>query len=408
MSMTFSGLQTEVKRRATRDQSGTTFDTAIKNVINFALFRISREAPWRTMRRKQSFDTVTSYTTGSGNASATSNNTLATITGATLLTDGVAIERKVKFSGDGTYYYIKSINGETTITLDRVWQATTKTSMTYEVLPQEAYNLPVQAGHRMFMWHEGYGYPFKLNYITDQDFFEHGAYLTQKAIPTHYRMWGEDWVRAQVSTASAITVSSSSSSDTSKDITIFGNVSGYPDYEVITTNGTTAVTGSKVFDNVERVVKGATTVGRITVTANSANRTVAVIPVGDIVEGIQYKKIQLYPLPNKVFPIYVQFYKDPYRLVNDGDVHELGYQFDEAIILLATSKLKAEQNLNTEADRFYLLWQDEMRTLRRTNMDKIDWFPTLRRPGQSQTDSLVSPGLLYKQAGSNFGPASYY
>ena len=66
MLYTFKDLQDEVKRRATRDQSGTTFDVAIKNIINTSLFRIGREALWRSLRRKGIVTTVTSYTTGSG------------------------------------------------------------------------------------------------------------------------------------------------------------------------------------------------------------------------------------------------------------------------------------------------------------------------------------------------------
>ena len=125
-------------------------------------------------------------------------------------------------------------------------------------------------------------------------------------------------------------------------------------------NGTTQALGSKSFTSIERVVKSGSTVGRVTVTTNSANNTVAVLPVGDTTGGILYKKIQLFPLPNEIIPINVQYYKDPYRLVNDEDIHELGQEFDEAIILLATSKMKYENN-QTEGDKFYALYQDEIR-----------------------------------------------
>jgi len=289
--------------------------------------------------------------------------------------------------------------------VDKAVYAATSTGGTYEILPQEEYSLPIQAGHRIFMWHEGFGYPFRMNYIPDLDFYQHGVYLTIKYIPTHYRMWGEDMVLTQVRKPSIISVVSSSTSDSSTiAVTIFGTVSGYPDYEVINLNGKTT-DGAKIFSSVERVVKNNSTVGRITVTANSGEETVTVLPVGDTTAGPLYRKVQLYPLPNQVFPIHVQYYKYPYALVNDGDVHDLGEDFNEAIILLATAKIKAEANL-TESDRFMALWQDEMRSLKRTNCDKIDWFPTLKRPRQASSDALVAPNLLYRQAGSNFGPAS--
>jgi hypothetical protein len=408
MSIHFQELCEEVKRRATRDQSGTTFDTGIKNAVNFSLFRIARDAPWRSMRRKTTFDTVASYTKGTYAALTSGSTTAVLNSSSTLITDGVNVGRKVKFSASGSYYYINTITGNTAMTLDQTYYASSVTNSTFEVLPQEEYALPIQSGHRMFMWHEGFGYPFRMNYITDTDFYQHGVYLTIKYIPTHYRMWGSDMALAQVRQPSVITVASSSSADISKDITVFGTVSGYPDYEIITTNasdGTIAAAGSKIFSYIERITKYTSTAGRITCTANSGGDTVAVLPVGDTTAGPLYRKIQLYPLPNKVFPIHLEYYKDPYRLVNAGDVHELGDEFDEAIILLATGKIKAEANL-AEGDKFFVLWQDEIRSLKRTNVDKFDWFPTLRRPRQSSSDALAAPNLLYRQAGPSFGPSS--
>jgi len=408
MSINFKGLCDEVKRRATRDQSGTTFDTGIKNAVNFALYRIARDAPWRSLRRKTTFDTVTSYTKSTtGYASITSGSTTVTVTGATFITDGVQIGRKVKLSASGTYYYIKTIPSETTFTIDQEYLNADTTTSTYEILPQEEYVLPLQAGHRIFMWHEGFGYPFRMNYITDIDFYQHGVYLTIKYIPTHYRMWGEDMALNQLRKPSAINIYSSTSADTSIPITVFGEVSGYPDYEVITTNnadGTVAVNGLKTFSSVERIVKNGVTTGRVYCTGNTSD-TVSVLPVGDTTSGPLYRKIQVYPLPNKTFPIHLEYYKYPYRLVNDGDVHELGEDFDEAIILMSTAKIKAEANIS-EGDKFYMMWQDEMRSLKRVNCDKFDWYPKLRRPNSSQSDALASPNLLFRQAGANFGPSS--
>ena len=411
MSVIFKTLQDEVKRRGTRDQGGSTFDQGIKYAINFALFRIGRDAPWRNMRRKATFNTVGSYTTGNTiGASVTSGSNIITVPGASLITDGVIVGRKVKTNATNTYYYINQITSETSMVVDQTLYASTSTGNSYEILPQEEYVLPIQAGHRMFMWHEAFGYPYRMNYMPDTDFYQHGVYLTIKYIPTHYRMWGEDMAYTQVRQPSIMTVVSSSSSDINIPVTIFGTVSGYPDYEVINTNavsGVTASTGAKIFSNVERVVKGTTTIGRITCTANSAQDTVAVLPVGDTTSGPLYRKVQFYPLPTNVFPVHVQYYKDPYSLVNDGDVHELGEEFNEAIILLATGKIKAEANI-ADSDRFFVLWQDEMRSLKRTNCDKFDWIPTLKRPRQTGMDMFVTRNLLYQQAGAAYGPSSRF
>ena len=134
----FKDLQDEVKRRATRDQGGTQFDTGIKNTINSSLFRVARERPWRVLRRKTTFSTITSYTTGSPNAILTNNSATVTVTGATFLTDNVAIGRKVKFSGSGTFYYITQFPSETTMTLDQPFIGTSSSNNTYEILKFKA------------------------------------------------------------------------------------------------------------------------------------------------------------------------------------------------------------------------------------------------------------------------------
>ena len=157
------------------------------------------------------------------------------------------------------------------------------------------------------------------------------------------------------------------------------------------------------------MVKSASTDGRITVDANTANTIIAVLPVGDTTAGILYRKIQLYPLPNSAFDINVQYYKDPYRLVGDNDVHELGQEFDEAIILLAVSKVKAEAEIESGTDNFFSMWKDELKSLKKTNVDKIDWFPTLRRPGKANIlNRRFHPYASQAQVGPFYGSRSYF
>ena len=476
--LTFQDLQTEVARRATKDQNNSQFTTAVQVAINASLFRIAREMPWRVLRRTGSFNTVTSYSsyvftatgvtvapsvgdqyssngyvytfktvttvgststiyaissasqgllqngstgqfirvTGAGDttlnisnttgpAITVSNSTSVTITNGTLITDAVKTGRKIKFASSGTYYFVKQINSNSTITLDQPYNGLGSTSDTYEILPQEEYVLPPQCSHRMFMWHEGYGYPYKMNFVTDQDFFRTGLYLTIKYIPTHYRMWGENDVISQPLQPGNISFVSNNSADTAVAVTIFGTVNGYPDSETVKLNGINQVTSTKVYSYVERVDRGNPSLGLITATSDTNQNTIAVIPAGDTTAGILYAKVQLYPLPTLAFPMHVWYYKDPYRLVNPGDCHELGQDFDEAIILLAVSKIKGESNL-TEGATFYQLWQDEMKSLKKHNCDKMDFFPILRRPDQGPGDMFLTASLKYSQFGGQFGPSS--
>ena len=95
-------------------------------------------------------------------------------------------------------------------------------------------------------------------------------------------------------------------------------------------------------------------------------------------------------------------------MVNDGDIHELGGEFDQAIIYLAIAILKYENNQD-EGDKFIGLYKDEVRNLKRTNVDKIDWLPRLKRAKNSQGPDgiLVNRWLSYQQVGSDYGPYLY-
>ena len=297
MAFTYSDLQTEVLRRAVRDQSGGKFTVAAQNAINLSMWRIARDAKWRTLRRTAQFNTVTTYfngvtsaltinamnaynyanstvawPTGQGPAACANGSNVFTVTGATFISDGIQVGRRIKFDGSVYYFKITSITSETTGTLDQVYDGTTSTGLGYAIMPQETYTLPIQIGHSCFLWHLKYGMPKLMQYIPAQEFYKAGVLDILTNIPVAYRMWGVDAAIQQPISPSVMTIVSSSASDTGIAVTVFGTVNGYPDYEIITSNGTTAVSGAKVFSSVERVIKNQSTIGLITITSNlSAN-----------------------------------------------------------------------------------------------------------------------------------------
>ena len=407
MSFSYKDLQDETKRRAIRNQSGTEFDEEIKNILNTSLVRVAREAKWRSLRRKQTFDTITSYTSGTNFMSVTNSSTTFTLstTAGSFWTDKVEVGRRIRFGTSSWDYTIKTFSTATSGTIDILYRGNTSTATSYEVYPQGEYNLPVQVDHRAFLWHEDYGYPFRMHYIPEQAFLDQWVNLIEKNTPTHYRMWGENTVINQVPSASPLVVTLSSSTDAAVEVTVFGEIGGYPYFEKVGFSaGSTSTNTAYKFDSVERVTKDSNTVGTITVLSSLGSYTVAVIPAGDTTAGIKYSKVQVYPLPNRVFPIHVFYYKDPYKLVNDDDVHELGSAFDESIILLSVAKIKY-QDSQAEGDRWASLYRDEIRSLRKNNVDKIDWLPIMERPDQSRSDPYVVRNLLFRQAGAYFGPS---
>lgn len=409
MAFTFSDLRSEVLRRATRDQSGSQFTTAANNLVNTSLWTVARYARWKQLRRETSFNTVAGYADAASPTAAlatvTLNSASVTLPNATLYTNDIKVGQYIKITGSGKYFRISQVNSQTTITLDQVWDGKSSSTAVYAVQSQEYYTLPIQVGHESFFWHRAYGYPLLLTYIPSQEFYRAGVLDVLTNVPLAYRMWGCDSSLEQPKAPSKLTISSSSASDTAIPVTCFGTVNGYPDYEIINITAGTSVSGVKLFSNIDRITKNANTVGLTTITSDSANTTVGVLPVGNTTSGPQYTKIQLYPLPSAVFPIQCLYYKQPFKLVNDGDIHELGEEFDEAIILLATAKMKAEQNLLQDSQNFMMMYKDEIATLRRINVDKIDWLPRLQRPDGDYWNGFTG-GLRYAQVGNTgmYGP----
>ena len=403
--LTFKDLQDEVLRRAVRNQAGSEYTEEIKNVINTSLFRLAREAKWRCLRRVGQFTTKTSYTSGTNYVSVTNSSTAVSLSANkyNLWTDKIELGRYVKFGTDGWFYKIKAVNSNTNLVLDMPYRGTTSTATTYEIMPQDQYNMPIQVDHRAFLWHEDFGYPYRMFYVPDQTFYDTRVILTQKYTPTHYRMWGEEMVKTQVPTATPLMVVSSSASDNTQQVTVHGKVGGNLSFETVTLGGTTATKTVLEFESVERVSKNSSTTGYISITSSRGSYDVMTLPMGDTTASVKYSKINIFALPTRAFNINVHYYKDPYRLVNDGDIHEMGQEFDEAIIMLSVAKVKF-QDSQAEGDRWVQLYQDEIKNLMKNNVDKIDWTPILKRPSQDRTDPFVVKNLLYRQVGPSYGP----
>jgi len=413
MSLTYLDLQNEVKRRATRNQSGTQFNSAVKNLINMALLRIANETPWRALRRTDTITTDGEYSTSTVTTVLDSTTwTSAAGTASLWLTSANARKgRRIKITGSSggsrKLFRINTITANDILTTEQGYDVTGASALSYTILGREDYTLPAQCGRNAIIWHEGFGFPFAMRFVTDREFFDSRTDFDQGDTPTIYRMWEEDWVLEQPKAASVVQISSSDSGDTAT-VTVHGIVSDFPDFETIVTNGTTTVNGLKSFTHIERITKNASTVGRITATSDSTNTTLAVLPVGDTMAGLKYKHIQVFPPPDVAYVLNVWYYKDPARLVDDTDIHELGAEFDEVIVLLATSKLQAEQS-KKDVETFFTLYDRELKILRRKNTDKIDWLPRLQRPRNSSFGNpRLARNLTFSQIGSKFGPSSRF
>lgn len=146
----------------------------------------------------------------------------------------------------------------------------------------------------------------------------HGTTITQQDKPLEYADAGTTGARNQPTSASVITVVSSSASDTSIIVRVQGFVSGELLTEAITLTGTTPVAGTNTFTEIVRVSKDDATVGVITFTSNAAAVTNATLGPREFTAV--YRKIQLYRVPNAADTITILYKMRVPRLVNDEDV----------------------------------------------------------------------------------------
>lgn len=140
-------------------------------------------------------------------------------------------------------------------------------------------------------------------------------------------------VYTQPSTASTLTVYSSSTSDTTQQVRIHGIVNNQPDFETIDLNGTTAANGTKSFSKVYGFCKTGATVGYVTLEATPT--TLGLIPAGKTTLECKYSSIKLYPIPSSEITIYFYYKRKQYKLYDDNDFSILSDDHDNAILLLA-------------------------------------------------------------------------
>lgn len=173
----------------------------------------------------------------------------------------------------------------------------------------------------------------KLYKLTEEELEAIDPDRGESGTPTAWAIFGHEYIEAQPTSASTLSVTSTSTSDLTQTIHITGIVSGEVDNEQVTLNGTTAAVTTKSFTTVHQVVKSATTLGRVSVTSNSGAVTIVTIAPNDLATSRQ--PIFLYPVPSGVVSYRVRLFRRPRKLVNANDLLDLPPQFHELALVEA-------------------------------------------------------------------------
>lgn len=171
-----------------------------------------------------------------------------------------------------------------------------------------------------------------------------------------YTLWGRTAVKTQPSSASAITIVSSSASDNSStyNVVIKGiDTNGVLRAEVITPSGTTPIASSISYTKILAVTKAAEWNGTMTMTSNSGAVTNLTLNACEM--GRSYQQLYLLSDPPTGDTIEYRFYRQPLILVNDYDIPEIPPQHTQ-IMVWDTLLLLAGYNPDTPGQAIKV-WQ---------------------------------------------------
>lgn len=147
--------------------------------------------------------------------------------------------------------------------------------------------------------------------------------------PDMYILFDNRGVEAQPTSASTITVVSSSNTDITGKVFIRGIVNGQEDLEDVTLNGTTSVTTTKSFSEVYAISKDIITTGRITITSNGG--AVTLLTLGRLETTIRLKRIRFYPKPNAAYTAIIKHFATPFIPEGYGEDSQIPKRWDYVV-----------------------------------------------------------------------------
>ena len=259
------------------------------------------------------------------------------------------------------------------------------------VADQESYNLDEEVDRIAIL--RDITSPRKLIYLPDPLFYKYVPNPENIGSGTSgvYRLWEETGFSTQNTSAEKLTVVSSSTSDTSTfTVVIVGREStnNLQVAEVVTLNGTTAVTTSTTFaiGGLLQVSKSAVTTGTITIAGNTSATTFSKVAPAEIAP--RFKRLSLYPIPSAVITLYLEYYERLRLLTNDADVPQMDHQWNWLLREGALAKTWEYKQNETAATRHYAIYRDGLKRLERQDQSNLDYVPSLE-PRMTRSDSVV-------------------
>jgi hypothetical protein len=219
--------------------------------------------------------------------------------------------------------------------------------------------------------------------LTEGQLEENDPDFSYSGTPDSYSLTGLSMVAAQPTSASVVTIVSSSASDTSQKVRVNGfDANGTAITELISLNGTTNAVGSTSFTEIKQVLKDTTTAGNVTVTTNSGVVTVVRIPSFSLAR--EYQPINLYPVPSGANVYVVRGMQKARPMVNAEDIPDLPQSWHELVLVGAAirghiDRFRPTLALNLKAQ----LWEPKVKQLRGEMGNKRGKFSPVIGEGSS-------------------------
>lgn len=176
-----------------------------------------------------------------------------------------------------------------------------------------------------------------------------------------YTLWGRSQVAAQPSSASVLTIVSSSASDntSAKAITITGDTAQGVTSETLTPTGTTPVVSTTAFTTILSITKGDVWLGTLTVTSNSGAVTNLTLLTDEY--GRSYPQMQLLYQPTANEVMKYRFYRKPREIGSINDITDIPPPFERILIYDALMLMGAyDKRLDGGRLTLWQRWRDDL------------------------------------------------
>jgi hypothetical protein len=232
-----------------------------------------------------------------------------------------------------------------------IWPDTLFRDTVPTVIDQDFVTMPQQCAQILFLSQQSS--PVWMEFENAANFvrrFYKSLQSTDTGTPKYWTPDGRVPILKQPTSASVVTIVSSSGSDLSQTVRVWGrNANGVLVTDTIQLNGTSTVAGTVSFTSIEKISKSSnTTAGIVTCTSNAAAVTLCRIAQREYVQSVIRIRLQL--IPDAVINMFLVGKKHMIPLVFDEDVP--AFDCVEAIIAATTARALREQGDYVNAETY--------------------------------------------------------